>query len=191
MKTKLGAELFQKYKKHSNYSRYLLVTRAYLRQLVIHNTACGQLQSSQICPVWKDSGDAGWEPAGHMAKPRPGKTKEILKSLPAHCPPLKMSIVLLPCPVTDLLRGTSLRVLTLKCIALKKKKLTASRYVKRDSVESTATDFKQAPLLFLIKAKRMSQFTHVKDHRRFFCLYFPLICTSIHSHLALSTSKGK
>lgn len=50
---------------------------------------------------------------------------------------------------------------------------TASRCVKRDSVDSTATDFKQAPLLFLIKAKSISPFTHLRDHRRFLCLFSP------------------
>lgn len=81
------------------------------------------------------------EPAGHMVKPCPGKTKEILKSSPAHCPPnphpLKMSIVLLPCPVTDLFGGTSLRALTLKCITCKRKKMkmsTQPRGVSRETV---------------------------------------------------------
>lgn len=139
------------------------------------------------------------EPAGHMVKPCPGKTKEILKSSPAHCPPnphpLKMSIVLLPCPVTDLFRGTSLRALTLKCIACKRKKNenehTASRCVKRDSVDSTETDFKQAPAQFLIKAKRKSQFAHVRDHRGFLCLSVPLICVSVLSRLASFMAKER
>lgn len=49
----------------------------------------------------------------------------------------------------------------------KKKKLqhVASRYVKGDNVQTTATDLKQAPLLFLIKSQRISQSTQLRDHR--------------------------
>lgn len=70
---------------------------------------------------------------------------------------------------------------------------TASRCVKRDSVENTATDFlKKAPLLFPIKAKSISPFTHLRDHRRFLCLFSPLICMSVLlTHASRKREKNK
>lgn len=72
-----------------------------------------QQQSSQICPLSTDSGVAGREPVGHMVKPCPGKTKEILKSSPAHCPtPWKCQLCCYHASLKGLLRGTSLQ----KCL---------------------------------------------------------------------------
>lgn len=90
---------FSKCKKHSNYSQYLLEIRVDQCQLVIHNMACGQLKSSQICPVSKDSGDAGWEPVDHMAKPCPARQKKflILYQLTALLPKNVNCAVIMPC----------------------------------------------------------------------------------------------
>lgn len=77
-------------------------------------------------------------------------------------------------------------VLTLKCIVR-----MGGQGGLNTTLRETATYFKLAPLLFLIKAKRRKgQFTRLKDHKRFLCMYFPLICMSLLSHLCLIYVQG-
>lgn len=134
-------------------------------QLVIHSTACGQLPSSHICLVSKDSGDAGPEPADHMAKPCAHKTKEIPKPLPAHRPSPENVVVLLSFVITSFSQDNIIRRLW-NTSCREKYHLPACRYVKKNNVESTETYFKQASLPVLIKVKRISLLTHVRDHRK-------------------------
>ena len=120
-----------------------------------------------------------------MVKPCPGKTKEILKSSPAHCPPpptptpwkcqLCCFHALSQIYSGNIITSTDFEMYRLQKGGKKRKENehTASRCVKRDGVDSAETDFKQAPAQFLIKAKRISQFTHLRDHRGFLCLSVP------------------
>lgn len=65
----------------------------------------GPFWSGQISPVFKDSGDSGWESVSHMVKPHPYKTKDILKSVPAHCPPRKNVNCSAPEPYSSISQG--------------------------------------------------------------------------------------
>lgn len=102
-----------------------------------------------------------------MVKPCPCKTKEILKSLPAHCPPWKNVNFAAIVPCHSLTQGNIITDFETLSFGEGENlnERPASRCVTRDSVATAATDFQQASLLVLIKAKRISRVTHLRDHR--------------------------
>lgn len=112
----------------------------------------GVIQSGQISPVFKDSAEPGWESGSHMVKPHPHKTKDILKSVPAHCPPPKNVNCSAPEPYGGISRGLTsplTSLMTLKRYQWKGRggglqMSPAWRCVMRDTVDRAATDFTAA-----------------------------------------------